>query len=133
MSRPDPRGSFERATGYRGRPAVALWALVVCLGGSCWGVLDASCCWVSQTTTAQNQAYELSKSIDCFVEEQRRLPESLMDLTEGPRPMLQRVPLDPWGAPYRLVVPGLRNERFDIISAGPDRAFYTADDLGNWP
>lgn len=43
-------------------------------------------------------------------------------------------PRDPWGNRLKLVVPGVHNPRsVDVISAGPDGLFDTADDVGNWP
>jgi general secretion pathway protein G len=46
---------------------------------------------------------------------------------------MRGVPLDPWGQEYYYEFPGKENpDRFDLISAGPDRLFDTADDIGNW-
>ena len=46
---------------------------------------------------------------------------------------MKKVPLDPWGKEYGYRYPGTMNpDRFDIISAGPDGLFDTADDIGNW-
>lgn len=41
--------------------------------------------------------------------------------------------LDPWGTPYTYKKPGDKNKlSYDIISAGPDKAFGTTDDLANY-
>ena len=39
-----------------------------------------------------------------------------------------KIPLDPWGTPYRYTT---TTNGFEIRSAGPDKAFGTADDLTN--
>ncbi len=44
-----------------------------------------------------------------------------------------RVPLDPWGEPYRYRYPGTRNQGgYDLYSLGPDKTEGTEDDIGNW-
>jgi type II secretion system protein G len=49
------------------------------------------------------------------------------------RRLLADVPKDPWNHEYRLEVPATRSrDAFDLLSAGPDGQFGTADDLGNW-
>lgn len=49
------------------------------------------------------------------------------------RRLLAEVPRDPWNHEYRLEVPATRSrEAFDVLSAGPDGKFGTADDIGNW-
>ncbi|MEZ5325541.1 MAG: type II secretion system major pseudopilin GspG [Verrucomicrobiales bacterium] len=46
---------------------------------------------------------------------------------------LDNIPVDPWGVEYRYTYPGVKRPgKFDLVSAGPDRIFDTADDLGNW-
>jgi general secretion pathway protein G len=46
---------------------------------------------------------------------------------------MRKVPLDPYGQEYGYRYPGTKNtDRFDLISAGQDGLFDTADDLGNW-
>src|ERR1700722_10579272 len=42
------------------------------------------------------------------------------------------VPLDPWGHPYTYTYPGkINSSGYDIVSAGPDGQFGTADDIYN--
>ena len=44
-----------------------------------------------------------------------------------------RVPKDPWHNDYTYECPGKHNpDSYDITSAGPDGAFGTDDDIGNW-
>ena len=43
------------------------------------------------------------------------------------------IPLDPWQTAYQYTCPGKHNpSSYDILSAGPDHQFGTADDIGNW-
>lgn len=44
---------------------------------------------------------------------------------------IRRLPQDPWGNPYYLVVPGEYGP-VDIFSAGPDGQPGTDQDIGNW-
>jgi len=44
-----------------------------------------------------------------------------------------KMPLDPWGEPYRYRNPGTKNKgNYDLYSTGPDKADGTEDDIGNW-
>ena len=44
---------------------------------------------------------------------------------------IRRLPQDPWGSPYYLVVPGEYGP-VDIFSAGPDGQPGSDQDIGNW-
>lgn len=49
------------------------------------------------------------------------------------RPLMDEIPLDPWGNPYQYRYPGVKNPgKFDVFSMGPDGRSDTADDVGNW-
>lgn len=51
---------------------------------------------------------------------------------QGPYIESMKVPIDPWGQPYRYQYPAARSSRpYDIWSLGPDRV-PSADDIGNW-
>jgi len=44
-----------------------------------------------------------------------------------------KIPLDPWGEPYRYRYPGTKNKgSYDLYSTGPDKSDGTEDDIGNW-
>jgi general secretion pathway protein G len=44
-----------------------------------------------------------------------------------------KLPLDPWGEPYRYRYPGTKNKGgYDLYSTGPDKVDGTEDDIGNW-
>ncbi len=46
--------------------------------------------------------------------------------------LLQEIPLDPWGSPYKYYSPGRKNPTgFDLFSVGPDRTEGGGDDIGN--
>lgn len=48
-------------------------------------------------------------------------------------PYLEREAIDAWGQAFQYRFPGQKNSGgIDIVSAGPDRQFNTADDIGNW-
>ncbi len=44
---------------------------------------------------------------------------------------IRRLPQDPWGNDYLLVIPG-EHGAVDVFSAGPDGEANTADDITNW-
>ena len=47
--------------------------------------------------------------------------------------LLQEIPLDPWGSPYKYYSPGRKNPTgFDLFSVGPDRTEGGGDDIGNF-
>ena len=44
---------------------------------------------------------------------------------------LEKSTKDPWGTEIQYLVPGPKNEPYELICAGPDREFETDDDLSN--
>ena len=49
------------------------------------------------------------------------------------RPLMDKMPMDPYGREYHYVQPGVHNpDSFDLFSAGKDGIAGTADDRGNW-
>jgi hypothetical protein len=89
------------------------------------------------TDCANNEAYEIAKSIELFHIQHHRLPTRIDELeqrSDGQGPIMDSLPRDPWGHPYALIQPALRSGRaVDVLSAGPDGVFFTGDDIGNWP
>jgi general secretion pathway protein G len=87
----------------------------------------------------------LGLAMDLFEQDAGRYPtteEGLTALVQNPQVMNWRgpylksvtVPLDPWGNPYRYVYPSdLTGSEtlYDIVSAGPDGAFGSEDDVTN--
>lgn len=44
-----------------------------------------------------------------------------------------KIPLDPWGEPYRYRFPGTKNKGgYDLYSIGDDKVDGSEDDIGNW-
>jgi general secretion pathway protein G len=92
-----------------------------------------------QMDTARNQAYELGKSVELFKLQQGSYPstaQGLGALASPPKgkPIIERVPKDPWSNEYIYVNPGQKNPgKFDVRSKGPDGVEGTEDDVGNWP
>ena len=67
--------------------------------------------------------------------------EGLRALTTAPAgrtdrwsgPYMVKIPLDPWGEPYRYAYPGKHNKKgYDVWSAGRDKVSGTDDDIVNW-
>jgi len=91
-----------------------------------------------QIDTARNQAFEIEKSLSLYKLQQGSYPSSaqgLAALVTPPKgkPIMERVPQDPWGNEYIYMSPGQKNaQKFDIISKGPDQQEGTEDDVGNW-
>ena len=92
-----------------------------------------------QMDTARNQAYEIGKSVELYKLQNAGYPstaQGLNALANPPKgkPIMERVPQDPWGNDYIYVVPGAKNtNKFDVRSKGPDGVEGSEDDVGNWP
>lgn len=92
-----------------------------------------------QMDTARSQAYEIAKSVELYKLQSGTFPttgQGLTVLASPPKgkPLMDKVPKDPWGADYIYVIPGQKNaSKFDVRSKGPDGQEGTEDDVGNWP
>ena len=96
---------------------------------------------LGEDDTALNNALNITSSIKLYKSEHGHYPESLDDLAKvhaqkpsfclspQKRPMIERVPTDPWGKAYDYRIPGTSKAVFDIISAGKDGIFETPDDI----
>jgi general secretion pathway protein G len=80
--------------------------------------------------TVRVQARELYKAVELYRIKYDAYPATLEDLaTRGPRtprPLMERIPSDPWERPYRYVV---RSGTITICSDGEDEQPATDDDL----
>lgn len=89
--------------------------------------------------TARNQAFEIGKSVELYKLQAGSYPTTAqgLDVLANPprgKPLMERVPKDPWGEPYIYLIPGQKNpSKFDVKSKGPDRQEGSEDDVGNWP
>ena len=78
-------------------------------------------------------------AIDAYKARHRTLPPSLEALArppdpsvaadDEPAPSLDRIPIDPWGAPYAYRITDERRNRYELRSAGEDGRLGTADDV----
>jgi hypothetical protein len=74
---------------------------------------------------------DVEAALVLFQTEKDGCPASLATFIE--QKILVKVPLDSWGQPLRFVCPGAHNPYgADIVSAGRDRIFGTADDIRSW-
>jgi general secretion pathway protein G len=81
---------------------------------------------------AEVSEHSLSTAIDMFVLENRRLPNTLEELTkpsQSGQTFLKSVPVDPWGQPYEYTVVDAATHKYEIRSAGEDRVLATDDDV----
>lgn len=59
-------------------------------------------------------------------------PASNADKWRGPYLEGGKIPLDPWGNPYKYRYPSTKkSEGYDVFSLGPD-GVESDDDIGNW-
>ncbi len=76
---------------------------------------------------AQAHAAQIGRYVRTFMLTENRLPSDLQELVSSGT--VGRLPKDPWGQAYTLRVIDKRTRRFQVISAGPDGLFDTADDV----
>ena len=93
-------------------------------------------------TIAKMQVGNFKTALELFQVDNGRFPSGsngLKDLVVKPEyvgkewhPYMEAIPLDPWSRPYIYICPGLKNTNgYDLLSAGPDGAVGTADDIEN--
>lgn len=60
-------------------------------------------------------------------------PPDVADRWHGPYVDNGKIPLDPWGRPYRYACPGTHNkDGYDLWSTGPSGVDGNPDNIGNW-
>lgn len=89
-----------------------------------FGALDRA-----STSEARIEINQLSNLVEAYYlsSSPRSLPDNLEQLAEGPSPLTENVPQDPWGNDY--VYKKNSNRDFEIYSLGPDGAEGTEDDV----
>lgn len=101
---------------------VALFAMI---RWTAWQRLDES-----RPDTARVQAWDMAKAVELYRIKYGAYPETLEDLaTRGPsarRPIMERIPSDPWERPYRY---GVSGSTITLCSDGEDEQPATDDDL----
>jgi hypothetical protein len=90
--------------------------------------------WDKNRSIAEAQMANFASAIQQYKAVNKKLPESLQDLTrkaeKDSEPFMDSIPKDPWGQPYEYRPNG--NRDFTIRSHGEDTEPDTADDLV-WP
>ena len=79
----------------------------------------------------------LQETADEYLWENGKCPKGLEDLVRPTTAEAKKKTknwmhgiLDPWGKKYEIICPGKKYEgSVDIFSAGPDRSYYTLDDV----
>ena len=83
--------------------------------------------------TALNQMASFKGAIDLYMIENKSLPKSLDELTQpSPKsgePYITKIPNDPWNEAYDYKVINASKREYEILSAGEDKQFGTADDV----
>jgi general secretion pathway protein G len=92
----------------------------------------------ARINTARTQSYEIAKALDLYKLQTGSYPseseglEVLIDPPRG-RPVMEKLPVDPWGREFNYAIPGTHNPKgFDIWSDGPDGEGGESA-VGNWP
>lgn len=89
-----------------------------------FGALDRA-----NVRTAQMEIQQLESMVENYymTTTPSRIPDNLEELTEGPAPLTEDIPQDPWGNDYIYNKEGDR--QFTIYSAGPDGVEGTDQDV----
>lgn len=108
---------------------VILGSLIALVGPNVWNML-----FRSRQEMAKTQMSNFSQAIDAFKLDQKRLPNSLDELTEppegAPEPYIDSIPQDPWGTDFEYKT--VSRTKFEITCAGEDQEIGTDDDI-KWP
>lgn len=76
---------------------------------------------------AEMEVQQVKEMIETYYMSEGELPAELEDLTKGPVPITEELPVDPWGNPYVYEQAGERE--FDVFSVGPDEEKGTTTDI----
>ncbi|KAF0246262.1 MAG: hypothetical protein FD180_893 [Planctomycetota bacterium] len=82
----------------------------------------------SKVTRANGDLRHIADQVLLFGMEQKRLPRNMAELVDRPADVkdwpeggyLEKLPKDPWGGDYALVVSAQKPQDFDVISLGAD-------------
>ena len=128
---PFRRGRHELLLSNRGMTLIEIM-IVVTIMASIMGVVGVFVVGYLDRANIKEAEIEIGKLrglVDSYyvMSSPRALPNDLQELAEGPAPLTQSVPADPWGTPY--VYRKVSNREYEIFSAGPDAAEGTEDDV----
>ncbi|MEW5848385.1 MAG: type II secretion system major pseudopilin GspG [Myxococcota bacterium] len=139
---PQQQPAKKKRKKARGMTLIEIMVVITLLGliAAAVGVAAMNMLVKGQSDSARTQAYEIAKAMDTYKVMYGRYPtnsEGLNALTTPPgggKPIMERIPKDPWGGDYIYVIPGVKNpSKFDVRSNGEDRTEGGGDDVGNWP
>ncbi|MFH1810868.1 MAG: type II secretion system major pseudopilin GspG [Pseudomonadota bacterium] len=132
----------RRRRSSRGMTLIEIMVVITLLGiiAAAVGVAAVNMLERGQIDSARTQAHEIAKSLDSYRVLYGRYPstsEGLGALVSPPsngKPIMERMPKDPWNNEYQYLFPGTHNaSKFDVKSFGPDGQEGGGDDIGNWP
>ncbi|MCC7383572.1 MAG: type II secretion system major pseudopilin GspG [Deltaproteobacteria bacterium] len=127
--------------GRRGLTLIELLVVITILGiiASIIGVAVVGQLQDAQVDATKVQMSELAKTLDLYKVKFNRYPstqeglQALVSPPEGKKPLMEKLPRDPWDGDYIFVSPGQHNPgKFDLQSKGPDGQADTEDDITNW-
>ena len=104
---------------------VILGGLIAIVGPNVWKAL-----FQSEQDQAKIQMNEIAKAIDLFKITEKKVPDSLEELTQeddNGEAYMKDIPDDPWDTPYEYRPDG--RKKYFLSSAGPDRQLDTDDDI----
>jgi general secretion pathway protein G len=122
----------------RGLTLIEILVVVTILGiiAGMVGIAVANQLEEAKIDTARVQMADIAKALDLYKVKYNKYPQSLNELVtppEGKKPIMERIPKDPWDADYVYIFPGQHNPgKFDIQSKGPDGVTDNEDDVTNW-
>ena len=141
----------ETGTSRPRRRRRTAWRVVASIVGVVFGVAVVKeftwprSCPGSSEDVAAMALRNVACAIDAYKARHRTLPPSLEVLTrppnpseapapsvaadDEPAPFIERIPLDPWGAPYAYRITDERRNRYELRSAGADGRLGTPDDV----
>lgn len=99
-------------------------SVMAVVGVFVFGALDRA-----NERTARMEIGQLNQMVQNFylTTTPNRVPNTLEELTEGPAPLAERIPRDPWGNDYVYI--RRSNRDYEIFSPGPDGVEGTDDDV----
>lgn len=116
--------------------ALLLGAAIYNMGGNLGLAQETRVKTDIQAITTQLKIYQATNGF--YPSSEQGLDALVTKPTSAPVPKnwrlgFEKLPVDPWGAPYVYEVPGKKNPNsFDLYSIGLDNKPGTEDDIGNW-